>query len=36
MREVFKDQTLKGQAALSNIANTPQANDVRSFLSLIS
>ena len=35
MREVFKDATLKGQAALSNMANTPQASDIRSFLSLI-
>ena len=36
MTEVFKDATLKGQAALSNMANTPQATDLRSFVSLIS
>ena len=35
MNEVFRDLTLKGQAALSNMANTPQAQDVRSFISLI-
>jgi len=35
MTEVFNDATLKGQAALSNMANTPQATDVRSFVTLI-
>lgn len=36
MKEVFLDTTLKGQAALSNMVNTPQTTDVRSFVNLIS
>ena len=35
MQEVFTEQTLTGQTALSNMVNTPQTNNVDQFISMI-
>ena len=35
MAEIFKNETLKGQAALSNMVTTPQTTQVRDFVALI-